>query len=91
VAGRVLDRAVTVIRERRAWRHERHVHSAQARTSARVLTLLPLGFALWGLLTSPSVRTAYATSPVVIAVAATGIALNVAGWWWMRHVVNGAS
>lgn len=90
VAARVLDRAVTVVRERRTWRHERDVHSAQARTSARVLTFLPLGFALWGLLTSPSVRSAYTTSPVVAAVAAIGLVLNLAGWWWMRRVVGGA-
>jgi Flp pilus assembly protein TadB len=89
VAARVLDRAVVVIRERRAWRQERHVHAAQARTSARVLTLLPIGFALWGLLTSPSVRHAYATSTVVSVVAALGISMNVAGWWWMRRIVGG--
>ena len=87
----VLDRAAAVVRERRTWRHERIVQAAQARTSARVLTFLPLAFAMWGVATSASVRAAYAGSPVTVVVAAVGVALNTVGWWWMRRVVGGAS
>jgi len=84
----VLDRAVVIVRERRAWRLERHAQAAQARTSARVLTVLPLVFAVWGAVSSPSVREAYATSPVTAAVAVVGVVLNLAGWWWMGRVVG---
>lgn len=91
VAARVLDRTTTVVRERRTWRHERIVQAAQARTSARVLTWLPAVFALWGVTTSPSVRAAYTSSTVGPALAALGAALNVAGWWWMRRIVRGAT
>ena len=84
----VLDRAAAVVRERRTWQHERVVQAAQARTSARVLTFLPLAFAAWGVATSASVRAAYADSPVTIVVAALGVALNAVGWWWMRRVVG---
>lgn len=84
----VLDRAAAVVRERRTWQHERVVQAAQARTSARVLTFLPLAFAAWGVATSASVRAAYAASPVTVVVAALGVALNAVGWWWMRRVVG---
>ncbi len=84
----VLDRAAAVIRERRTWQLERVVQAAQARTSARVLTFLPLAFAAWGVATSASVRAAYAGSPVTVVVAALGVALNAVGWWWMRRVVR---
>jgi tight adherence protein B len=84
----VLDRAAAVVRERRTWQHERVVQAAQARTSARVLTFLPLAFAMWGVATSASVRAAYAGSPVTVVVAALGVALNAVGWWWMRRVVG---
>jgi Flp pilus assembly protein TadB len=85
----VLARTTSVIRERRAWRNERRVQAAQARTSARVLTFLPLGFAAWGAASSGSVRHAYATSPATAGVALIGLGLNVVGWWWMRRLVVG--
>lgn len=89
VASQVLDRTATVVRERRAWRLERRAQAAQARASARVLTLLPLAFAGWGALSSDSVRDAYASSPATTAVALVGVVLNLVGWLWMRHVVGG--
>jgi Flp pilus assembly protein TadB len=88
VIPEVLDRAAVVIRERRTWRNERVVQAAQARSSARVLTFLPLAFAVWGVATSSSVRAAYAGSIVTVSVAGIGIALNAVGWWWMRRAVG---
>ncbi|MFN6122436.1 MAG: type II secretion system F family protein [Actinomycetes bacterium] len=88
VLAEVLDRTTVVIRERRAWRLERSAQSAQARASARALTVLPAAFALWGALSSPSVRQAYTTSTVTLVVAAVGVVRNGAGWWWMRRVVG---
>lgn len=84
-----LERAAAVARERRAWRQERRAHSAQARLSARLLTLLPPLFAMWVVISDERVRSAYRTSPLPALCTATGLALNLAGWWWMRRLVGG--
>jgi Flp pilus assembly protein TadB len=89
--GSAVERAVLVLRERRAWERERHVHAAQARLSATVLTLVPLVFAAWGVVTSERVRDAYAHSPVCAIAAGAGLALNALGWLWMRRLVRGMS
>ncbi|MEZ5250945.1 MAG: hypothetical protein R2713_17555 [Ilumatobacteraceae bacterium] len=84
----MLERTSVVVRERRAWRAERLAQAAQARASARVLTLLPLAFAGWSVLSSPSVRAAYTTSGVVVVLSLIGVILNAIGWWWMRRVIG---
>jgi len=68
----------------------RVIQSAQARLSARVLTLLPVAFAGWGIATDSRVRAAYAMSPLPGACTACGLLLDLAGWWWMRRLVRGA-
>ena len=83
-----LERAAAVLRERRAWRHERRAQSAQARLSARLLTLLPPVFAAWGVAADGRVRTAYGASPLPAVCVLFGLALNLAGWWWMRQLVQ---
>lgn len=88
-SAEVLERAVAVARERRAWAAERRAQAAQARLSARLLTLVPLAFAAWGTVSSPSVRAAYRATPLTFACTGTGIALNLVGWWWMRRLVDG--
>ncbi|MEX0846396.1 MAG: type II secretion system F family protein [Ilumatobacteraceae bacterium] len=88
-AAEVLDRAVAVARERRAWAAERRAQASQARLSARLLTVLPLVFAGWGVVSSAQVRSAYATSPIVVACTLVGLVLNGVGWWWMRRLVAG--
>lgn len=84
----VLERAADVLRERQAWRRERHSQAAQARLSARVLTGLPVVFALWSALTDEGVRAAYRTSPLPTVCAAVGGVLNVVGWWWMQRLTG---
>lgn len=84
-----VERAALVLRERRTWQQERHAQSAQARLSAVVMTLLPIGFALWGAASSARVRAAYGSSSAVIVCMVAGLALNSAGWWWMRSLVYG--
>jgi tight adherence protein B len=82
-----LERAAAVLRERRAWRAERVAQSAQARLSARILTILPLAVGLWAVLTSARVRAAYVSSPVPLVAAVAGVALDLCGLWWMRRIV----
>lgn len=85
-----LDGAAAVLRERSLLRAEAAVHSAQARLSARVLTLVPLAFATWSLLTSRSFRSAWGSAPGLLSVA-VGAGLNVLGWYWMRRIVHRAT
>jgi Flp pilus assembly protein TadB len=89
--GTAVDRAVLVLRERRAWERERHVQAAQARLSATVLTLVPLVFAAWGFVTSERIRDAYTQIPLCASAAAVGVLVNVLGWVWMRRLVTGAA
>jgi Flp pilus assembly protein TadB len=88
--GSAVERAALVLRERKAWQRERTVHAAQARLSATVLTLVPLAFAAWGLVSSPRVRRAYAEIPACAVAAVLGLALNALGWLWMRRLVAGS-
>lgn len=83
-----LDAAAVVLRERSAVVADAAAHSAQARLSARVLTIVPLAFALWGLLASGQTRTAYLASPIGGSCIAAGLTLNGFGWWWMRRIVG---
>jgi tight adherence protein B len=83
-----LDRVVAVVRERQAWRAERHAQAAQARLSARVLTVLPPIVAVWGIASGPRVRHAYAQSPATAVLTGIGVALNLVGWWWMSRLVR---
>jgi tight adherence protein B len=78
-----------LLRERAAVREEARAHSAQARLSARVLTVVPMSFAAWSYAASSSFRHAVAT-PAGSASIAAGVAFNVVGWWWMRHIVREA-
>jgi tight adherence protein B len=84
-----LDRVVGVVRERQVWRGERYAQAAQARLSARMLTVLPIAVAGWSVASGPRVRQAYADSPVTGALAIIGVLLNLTGWWWMRRLVRG--
>lgn len=85
-----LDTGAALLRERSTARAEAHAHSAQARLSARVLTAVPLAFAGWSLLASPSFRTALTSTPGLVS-AVIGGTLNLAGWWWMKHIVAKAA
>jgi tight adherence protein B len=88
-AGDVITMAANVVRERHAWQHERYAQAAQARLSARVLTWLPLAFAVWGLVSSSRVRAAYGATPLVAWCTAAGVAINACGWWWMNRIIAG--
>ena len=93
VGGQVaatLDAAAVLLRERAALAADARSHSAQARLSARVLTLVPLAFAVWGVVGSSSTRHAYLSSGVGLGCVLAGIALNSFGWLWMRRIIGAA-
>jgi Flp pilus assembly protein TadB len=52
-----------------------------------VLTAVPLLFATWGAVASPSFRQAL-LGPLGTGAAMAGVALNAIGWWWMRRIVR---
>jgi len=83
-----LDEAAAVLRERAAARAERAAHSSQARLSARVLTIVPVGFALWTAITSQRTRDVYLASVAGGVCAVCGLLLNVLGWQWMRRTIG---
>ena len=71
-------------------RAERATASAQARLSARVLSIVPFAVAVFLAVTEPSVRAAL-TTPAGLAMVVLGMALNAAGWLWMAAMVRAAS
>jgi hypothetical protein len=87
----VFDRAAATIRERAACHDEQRAHTAQARLSARVLTVVPVAFAVFTVATNPSVRRVYVGSSIGVVVVMAGAALNLVGWWWMRRIVDRAA
>jgi len=85
-----IDRAAAALRQRAALAGERRTNSAQARMSALVMTCLPGAMLLLLMSTSRSVRGA-TTSPAGLAALGAGIALNAAGWGWMRRLIARAT
>jgi tight adherence protein B len=83
-----LDEAAAVLRERTAARAERLAHSSQTRLSARVLTIVPLGFALWSAIVSQRTRDVYLSSGAGTVCAACGLTLNLVGWRWMKRTIG---
>ena len=83
-----LDAAAAVLRERDAARAERRAHGAQARLSARVLTIVPLGFAAWSAVTSQQTRAVYLSTAAGAACAAFGLMLNALGWRWINRILD---
>jgi Flp pilus assembly protein TadB len=85
-----LDEAAAVLRERAAARAERRAHGSQARISARVLTTVPIAFAVWSATASQRTRDVYISSAAGVVCAICGLALNLVGWRWMRRIIGPA-
>ena len=83
-----LDDAASVLRERAVARAERQAHGSQARLSARVLTVVPIAFAVWSALASQRTREVYMSSVAGAVCVVLGLALNVGGWLWMKRIVG---
>ena len=83
-----LDEAAAVLRERAAARAERRAQGSQARLSARVLTVVPVVFALWSAVASQRTRDVYISTAAGGISASAGLALNLAGWQWMKRIIG---
>lgn len=88
-AAAPLERVAATLRDRNAIREEQLSQSAQARMSARVMTLVPIGMLALLVVTDGNVRDAIGTAPGLAAVT-SGAVLNVAGWWWMQQIIGRA-
>jgi tight adherence protein B len=82
-----IDRTAGLLRQRAGDLDDRSSQAAQARLSTHVMTAVPL--LMLGVLvaTDDDVRSA-AISPVGAGCIASGLVLNVLGWWWMRRIVG---
>jgi tight adherence protein B len=85
-----LERVAATLHARAAERAERRANSAQARLSARVLTTVPIGTLALLAVAEPAVR-ASLTSELGAGCLVLGGLLNLAGWYWMRRLVEGAA
>ncbi len=82
-----LERFAAVMRQRLSDDLERSAQSAQAKMSARVLTMVPLAVLALLLATDADVRAVLA-EPAGATVVGVGLALNALGAWWMRRTVG---
>lgn len=85
-----LLRAGDTLRERRALDLEITALTAQARLSARVLTIVPIGFALFVALLDHRVAAFLFTTVAGHASIVVGLLLAWCGSRWMRHLVEAA-
>jgi len=86
-AAASLDRIAMLLRQRAADLDERATQAAQARLSSHVMTAVPLLMLAALVATDDDVRSVV-TSPIGTVCVVAGLALNAAGWWWMRRIVG---
>jgi len=86
--ARAVDAVAATVRERLAVTAELRALSSQARISALVIGLAPLGFGAFAAATDP--RTSqfllHTTGGLVLLVA--GLMLDAVGWLWMQHLAK---
>ena len=77
-----------MLRDRRASAGERAIGAAQSRLSAQVLSVLPVAVTAWSLATDDRLRHVLVGTPVGPVCMVVGGALDLAGWRWMRRIVE---
>lgn len=84
----ILDTVSDTLRERAMMRRQVRVLTSEGRLSAAVLTLLPIGIALYLFATSPDYIGLLFSTTVGLFMVAGAAVLMVAGVLWMRKIVN---
>jgi tight adherence protein B len=85
--ARALDAAARTLRDRRASQSEVHAWSTQARASAVLLALTPLGFATLTVVARPGAVATVLAEPAAAASVALGLLADALGGWWMLRLV----
>jgi tight adherence protein B len=84
----LFDAVADSARERRAMAGELHAQTAQARASAMVLVVLPIGFTLLVTMNDRGASHFLLGTVGGWTCAAIGLGLDVIGAWWMRSAIS---
>jgi tight adherence protein B len=90
-AARAVDGVAATLRANRSVAAEVRAQAAQARYSALVIALCPLGFGLLVTGTDGRMAEFLLRTPVGLACLASGLALDALGGWWMHRITEVAS
>ncbi|RMH68778.1 MAG: hypothetical protein D6683_16605 [Actinomyces sp.] len=86
--ARPLERAAATLRERRELADEVAALTAQTRSSALVVALTPLVFAVLAARTDPEVGRVFTSTAVGRLCLVGGVLFDLAGLWWMRRLTR---
>ena len=84
--ARGLDGVAATLRDHLAVADEIRALGAQARMSALVISVAPVGFGAFAAATDPRTATFLFRTPLGLAFVAAGVLLDSAGWIWMRRL-----
>jgi tight adherence protein B len=82
-----LEQAADIMRDDYRHHQELTAATAQARSSASLLTFLPFIVLALLLLTSATARRGSLTAPFVLTIG-IGVVVNRLGWWWIQRMVH---
>ena len=86
--ARAVDGVAATLRDRQAVAAEVRALSAQARVSALVIGLAPLGFGGFAVTTDPRTGDFLFRTPAGLVLLAVGLSLDALGWLWMQHLTR---
>ncbi len=87
--ARALDGVAATLRSRNEVEREVRALATQARASAAVMAVAPVAFALLGVLGDHRTATFLLGTAGGLACLVAGLALDVAGAWWMARIARG--
>ena len=86
--ARAVDGVASTVRERLAVGAELRALSSQARISALVIGLAPIGFGAFAAATDPRTSEFMLHTPAGLILLATGLLLDGLGWLWMQRLAR---
>jgi tight adherence protein B len=90
-AAAALDGVAATLRDRNAVRREIRALSSQARASALVIVVAPVGFTMIMALADPATLRFLVATPIGLACLTGGLVLDGLGAWWMHRITIGAA
>lgn len=86
--ARAVDGVAATVRERQAVAAELRALSSQARISALVIGLAPVGFGFFAAATDPRTAEFMLHTPAGLMLLVAGLVLDGLGWLWMQHLAK---